>query len=115
MLLLCLGLSSCTPAACNEEESVVGKEVEILIGEAGPGVREAERRLLARGHSALAILETGLYQADAIGRGRIVRVLGELHDAEAVPVLRQIAEHDEDASVREQALAVLKKAQSAGQ
>ena len=114
--LLCVLASAvafaCTPAACNEEDSVVGREVESLIGEPGPAVKEAERRLVARGQSAIAILETGLYQADAMGRIRIVKVLAQL-GAEARPILEHMARKDDDAFVREQALNSLNKAQGA--
>ena len=83
------------------------REVEILIGEPGPAVKEAERRLLARGPSAIAILETGLYQADPIGRVRIVKTLAKLGSQEAVPVLAHIAERDDDPLVRETASTAL--------
>lgn len=106
-LVLCLG--GCTPTACNDEEQVTNREVEILIGEAGPAVKEAKRRLLARGHSAIAILETGLYQADPIGRIRIVGVLSELGDADALAVLQHIAKRDDDELVRERASETLAK------
>jgi len=112
--LLFLFLSACTPTACSEEEQQVHREVEILIGEPGPAAKEAERRLLARGASAIAILETGLYQADPMGRIRIVKTLAKLHLDEAVPVLRHIAERDEDPLVREtaaSAVAEMHKAQ----
>lgn len=78
-----------------------------MIGEPGPAVKEAERRLLARGRSAIAILETGLYQADARGRLRIVDTLEELDHPEVLPVLRHIATRDEDELVRERASAAL--------
>ena len=83
--------------------------MEILIGEPGPAVKEAERRLLARGPSAIAILETGLYQADPMGRIRIVKMLSKLDSKEALPVIRHIANRDDDALVRETAQAALTK------
>ena len=88
---------------------MVEKEVEILVGEGGPASKEAQRRLLARGRSAIAILETGLYHADVSGRIRIVKVLAGLKDAEALPVLRHIALRDDDELVREQASDALAK------
>jgi hypothetical protein len=100
-LALCSG--ACTPTACSDEGAVIDREVDILVGEPGPGVKEAKRRLIARGRSAIAILETGLYHADAIGRVRIVAVLQELGGSDAIAVLRHIAKRDEDELVREQA------------
>jgi hypothetical protein len=108
-MALALCLAGCTPTACNEEEQVTNREVEILVGEPGPAVKEAQRRLLARGRSAIAILETGLYHADPIGRIRIVGVLEELGGSEAVSVLQHIARRDEDELVREQASEALDK------
>ncbi|MCP4445589.1 MAG: HEAT repeat domain-containing protein [Myxococcales bacterium] len=107
--LLFLFLSACTPTACSEEEQETHREVEILIGEPGPAVKEAERRLLERGRSAIAILETGLYHADPIGRIRIVRTLAKLEMEEAMPVIQHIAERDDDPLVRETAEAALRK------
>lgn len=92
---------------------MVGREVEILIGEPGPAVKEAERRLLARGTSAIAILETGLYQADPIGRVRIAKLLAAIGGPEAWPVLQHMARRDDDPLVREQAANALKQAQAA--
>ena len=106
-LALCLG--GCTPTACNDEERITTREVEVLIGEAGPAVKEAKRRLLARGRSAIAILETGLYQADPIGRIRIVGVLYALGEVDAVSVLEHIAKRDDDELVRERASEALAK------
>lgn len=108
-LTLTLSLAGCTPTACNDEGQVINREVEILVGEPGPGVKEAKRRLVKRGRSAIAILETGLYHADSIGRLRIVSVLQELGDEDAAAVLRHIAKRDEDEMVREQASQALVK------
>lgn len=108
-LAMALSLAGCTPTACNDEGQVINREVEILVGEPGPGVKEAKRRLVARGRSAIAILETGLYHADSIGRLRIVSVLEELGGEDAAAVLRHIAKRDEDQMVREQASEALVK------
>ena len=107
LLLLFIFLSACTPTACSEEEQDINREVEILIGEPGPATKEAERRLLERGVGAIAILETGLYQADAMGRIRIVKTLAKLNSAEVLPVIRHIAKRDDDALVRETAKTAL--------
>lgn len=109
LLVLILFLSSCTPTACSEEEQDINREVEILIGEPGPAVKEAERRLLERGTGSIAILETGLYQADAMGRIRIVKTLAKLDSEEVLPVIRHIAARDDDPLVRETAAAALAK------
>lgn len=111
-MTLTLLLGGCTPTACNEEGQVINREVEILVGEPGPGVKEAKRRLVARGRSAIAILETGLYHADPIGRVRIVSALQEIGGGEARAVLLHVARRDEDALVREQASLALTKVDS---
>ena len=93
---------------------MIHREVDILVGEPGPGVKEAKRRLVARGPSVIAILETGLYHANAIGRVRIVSVLAELGGGEARAVLAHLAKRDADALVREQASLALAKNASQG-
>ncbi len=113
-LLLLLVLSGCTPTACSEEEETVNREVEVLIGEPGPAVKEAERRLLSRGKRSIAILETGLYQAEPLGRVRIVKVLAKLDVPEVLPVLEHLAKRDDDALVRETAAEALAKLARAG-
>jgi hypothetical protein len=105
--VVCTGAGACTPTACNNEERVVSREVEVLIGEPGPGIKAAKERLRARGRDAIAILETGLYQADALGRLRIIEVLEDIGDREAVPILRHLARRDDDQSVRERATRAL--------
>ncbi len=80
-----------------------------MVGEPGPGVKEAKRRLVARGRSGIAILETGLYHADPMGRLRIVSVLQELGGSDAMAVLKHIAKRDDDELVREQASLALAK------
>lgn len=114
VLLLALFLTGCTPTACSEEEQDIGREVEILIGEPGPATKEAERRLLSRGKSSIAILETGLYQADPIGRVRIIKTLAKLDSTEVLPVIRHVAKRDDDALVRETAKAALTKLEASG-
>mgnify|MGYP001544961955 CR=1 FL=1 len=110
---LALCLAGCTPKACSEEERDINREVEVLIGEASPAVKEAKRRLVERGPSAIAILETGLYQADPIGRIRIIGVLEELHHVEAVAVLEHMAKRDDEELVREQASEALGRLRNA--
>jgi HEAT repeat protein len=107
-IALLLLFSACAPAACNaDEEKVIAREVEILIGEPGAGTRQAEARLVARGHRSIAILETGLYQADPLGRQRVVKTLEKIGDREVLPILRHLARRDPDADVRERAQAAL--------
>ena len=114
LLLVFIFLSACTPTACSEEEADINREVEILIGEPGPAAKEAERRLLERGASSIAILETGLYQADPLGRVRIVKTLAKLDSPEVLPVIRHIAKRDDDELVRETAQVALAKLAATG-
>jgi hypothetical protein len=110
LVLATMLLTGCAPAACDaQDEKMIAREVEILIGEAGSGAREAESRLVARGAQAIAILETGLYQADALGRQRIVKTLEKIGDPEVVAVLEHLAERDPDADVRDRAKLALSR------
>lgn len=104
-LLIVLALaSSCTPRACDSsDERALAREVEFLVADDGPIAAEAEARLLGRGRSAIAVLETGLYAAEPAGRRRVVRVLTRLGEPEAIPILEHLAARDPAAEVREAA------------
>ena len=104
--VLSLVLSACTPRACSEEDEVIERELKVLIEREGRDVQIARHRLERRGPSVIAILETGLYRADAKGRLRIVQVLGALGE-EARPILEHLVRHDVSALVREGAITAL--------
>ncbi len=78
----------------------MARDVEILLGDSDLAADDAETRLIARGRRAIVLLESGLYQAEAQGRMRIVRTLERIGNPEAAPILRHLAEHDPDDGVR---------------
>lgn len=78
----------------------MARDVEILLGDSEAAADDAERRLVERGRPAILLLESGLYQAEAPGRTRIIRALEGIGNPEAAPILRHLAEHDPDEGVR---------------
>ena len=105
--------AGCSPQACQSDEAAVHKEVEVLIENEGPASKEAARRLKARGKRAIAILETGLYTAEPIGRIRIAKVLADLAHPEGVPILEHMISRDTDPLVRERAAEELSRLNAA--
>lgn len=98
---LAASLAACTPRACDHaDRRALASEVEFLVAGDGPVAAEAERRLIARGESAIAVLETGLYSADAAGRRRVIRVLAAIGAPETAPILEHLAGRDPDPTVR---------------
>ena len=53
--------------------------------------------------SPIAVVETGLYEADLAGRLRVVRVLARIGDPGALPILDHLSRRDPDAELREAA------------
>ncbi|MFH0901406.1 MAG: HEAT repeat domain-containing protein, partial [Pseudomonadota bacterium] len=99
----------CTPPACSDrDERHALRDVEQLVGSDGRLADAAFERLVRRGRSAIAVVETGLYRAEAPGRVRVVRVLGAIGSAEAAPILLNLARRDPDAAVRQEAESALR-------
>lgn len=100
-LALGLGLAACAPPACSDAaDREISHEVSLLVVDDGPVGEAAARRLARRGRSAIAVLETGLYGANPAARRRIVRVLRDIGDPEAAPILRHLSRRDPDPDVR---------------
>ena len=85
----------------------MARDVELLVGESASLADAAQARLVARGRAAIVILESGLYQAEAPGRRRIVATLVSIGNPEALPILRHLAANDPDGAVRADAEAGL--------
>ena len=91
---------SCAPRACDDSDDVMARDVEILLSESTKASESAHQRLVSRGRAAIVMLESGLYQAEPLGRRRIVRALVEIGNPEVVPILRHLAQKDTDEAVR---------------
>lgn len=102
LALALLALAACAGCASDQGRRAE-REVELLVGEPGPMADAAEDLLVARGRGAIVYLETGLYDADPHGRRRIIKVLVEIGDRDATPILAYLAEHDRDPAVRQAA------------
>ena len=68
---------------------------------------EARQLIASRGREVIAVLETGLYNADAAARQRVVRTLVDIGHPEVFPILDKLARVDADELVREAARAGL--------
>jgi HEAT repeat protein len=109
-LVVVAALAACDARACSDaDDREAIHEVEVLIAEPGGAADAAERHLLARGASAIAYLETGLYSAETAARRRVIRVLVGIGDPEARPILEHLAARDPDPEVRAAAAAGLEK------
>lgn len=105
---LALALTAALAIGCvSPEEPSISREVAFLVGEPGSLADAAEARLVRRGREAILHLEVGLYDADAAGRRRVIRVLAAIGDGEAAPILAHRAAHDPDPEVRAAARAAL--------
>jgi hypothetical protein len=99
---LSLALAACAPPGCQEGgDASARRDVEILAEHDGPLGDAAAERLVRRGKRAVAVLETGLYNANARGRMRIIRALERADRVEAAPIFRHLARHDPDPEVRD--------------
>ena len=99
-----LAVSACAPPACSEStERATRQDVKLLVEDEGSLAEAARARLIGRGASAIAVLETGLYAANPPARLRVVRTLGEIGSAEARPILDHLVARDPSPDVREAA------------
>jgi len=96
----------CVAEACSDrDERRLARLVELVIAEPGPTADAAEQALVAAGPTAILYLETGLYDAEAAGRRRLVAVLTRIGDPAARPILAHLARRDPDPDVRGEAAA----------
>lgn len=103
LLAACLA-AGCAPPACSDaEERTILSEVKALVEQDGPAAEKAADQLVARGRRSIALIETGLYAAEAPARLRIIRTLARIGSKEAAPILSHLAKHDSDPEVRDAA------------
>ena len=107
VLIFALGLTltACAPPACSESgERAARRYVKIVVEEEdGPAAKEARARLVARGASAIPVIETGFYSANPPARVRLVRTLEEIHSHEALPIFQHLVAHDPSSDVKDAA------------
>jgi len=114
LVVLLLGLSSCAPSACSDEEDRrLAGWAQALVGEPGPRADAAEEALVASGRDAILYLETGLYDAEPRARRRVVKTLARIGDRAALPILDHLARRDPDEAVRNAAGAAEKALEGA--
>ena len=113
LAVLALLQLACGSRACSvEDERRLLREVEVLVSDLGPATKEAKQRLVRRGRRAIPVLETGMYEASAAGRARIIDTLVAIGDPEVLPILEFRAQRDPDELVRRRALSGLEKLRS---
>src|SRR5687767_2828760 len=94
IMLLCALTAACAPPACQEGGDAAARhDVQTLAEHDGVLGDAASERLVRRGKRAIAVLETGLYGADARGRMRILRTMQRIDRTEAAPIFRHFAQH----------------------
>jgi len=99
-----LWVVTCGCGSCGQnDDNRLEVYVDALIAEPGVLADEAGRALVSRGRDAIVILETGLYRAEPDARRRIIRVLVDIGDRAALPILEHLAAFDADDEVREAA------------
>lgn len=99
-----IGQAACANESCSDAgERRLARLVEIALAEPGPIADSAAEALVAAGSPAILHVETGLYDADAAGRVRLVRILTRIGDREAAPILALLAARDPDPDVRAEA------------
>lgn len=108
-LALLVGSTLALGCACTStDDQRIEHEVEVLIAEPGAAADAAEAALVSRGRAAILFLETGLWEADARGRERVLRTLEKIGDPEALPIAEYVARRDVDPEVRERAARVVR-------
>ncbi len=108
MIWLLVSLASCGPqTGTDDDQRQLTHEVDVLVGGSARAADIAQQLLIARSPSAIAIVETGIYEADERGRLRIVKTLVGIADPEVVPILRHLVRVDDSTLVRQAALAGL--------
>ena len=95
--------------ACGSDpgDAAARHDVALLVERDGLIAQAAADRLVRRGRPAIAVVETGLYGADAAGRLRVIRTLVRIDPVEARPIFAHLAAHDPDPDVRAAAAAAL--------
>ncbi len=94
-------------AACLEQPTDVKPSVELFLTTQGEVQEQALRTIAASGRAALPPLEAALHRNEPKERRAALLALRRLGLAEAVPLLGHVAQFDADASVRDDARAVL--------
>lgn len=113
MWALVLALFGCAPPACDDTDDRLARDVEILVGPSSERAKSAQVRLVSHGVHAVPLVEVGLYQADGVGRRRIVATLAGIGDPVVLPILDHVAARDPDELVRSAAAAAAAKVRSA--
>ena len=105
-------LVALSTAACFEDkpDRRLEKLVEILVKGDESTARQASTEIATFGADAVAIIETGLYDASPEARLRIVRTLAAIGGSEPAAILRHLAQNDPDGAVREAAERALEPA-----
>jgi hypothetical protein len=107
VLLLLFLQSGCANDLDRERRSRIG--VRGLVAAPPNKVEEALDRVVALGAYALPDIEQEFHAAPALGRQRLLRALERIDSRKAVPLLRFLAEHDTDETVRRRAAVLARR------
>jgi hypothetical protein len=98
--------------ACSRDadERKIHNEVDILVEREGQLAEDAANRLAKNfGVRAIPTLETALHTANPVGRLNIIMALRRIGHADAIPLLRHYAIHDDEEGVRKEAEVTLRQ------
>jgi len=101
-LVLLLGCSF-----SEDPQREIDKHTLVVAEKEGAEATQSMERLIAQGRRAIPTIELALQQARPTGKRNLVLVLRRIGDAEAIPLLRHLAQHDADALVKREARTTL--------
>lgn len=108
-LPLAAGLAAVSGMACEDgAHRDIHRDLHVITTRDDELAAAAQRRLIARGVTALPQIEIALHTAGPPARLRLVDVLGAVGHPEGAAILRQLALHDGDAPVRTRAEALMR-------
>jgi hypothetical protein len=105
--LALLVVSACANDLDRERRSRIA--VRALVAAPPSKVEEALDRVVALGVYALPDIEQELHAAPAAGRRHLLRAIERINSSEAVPLLRFLARHDTDETVRKRAAVLARR------
>jgi hypothetical protein len=92
-----------TCSCSDRTDDEIRAQVTLTLNHEGAQAQAAADRLAAYGRRAIPTIEAAMHTAQPPGKKNLIAALRKIGDAEAVPLLRQVAMHDPNVSVRREA------------
>jgi HEAT repeat protein len=90
-------------SGCHDDADDIRASVTILVNHEGALAMTAAEHLQRYGRRAIPTIEAAMHTASVPGRKNLVLALRKIGDAEAVPLLGHVAQHDTSPDVRREA------------